>query len=47
MTLSTDEKVQLAFGIYYKLAKDKKLSVNFVENLQRMTLEDSMVVLGY
>jgi hypothetical protein len=47
MTFSTDEKIQMALGVYYKLAKDKKLSVNFVENFKRTTLEDSMVVLGY
>lgn len=39
--------MQLALGAYYKLAKDKKLSVNFVENFKSTTLEDSMVVLGY
>lgn len=47
LTLSTDDKVQVALGCDYALAKDKKISVNYVENYENRRLQDSMVVLGY
>lgn len=47
INLSTDEKLQLALGFNYKVGKEKEISVNFVENLNQLELQDSMVVLGY
>lgn len=33
ITIDTEEKLQIAIGCDYTISKDKKLSVNFVENL--------------
>lgn len=46
-TLSTDDKVQVALGCDYAIAKDKKISVNYVENYEQRRLQDTMVVIGY